>query len=166
MTKWSMLFRVRLQTDHVIHFTLVFSKVSILPKYPYSFLHRFLHNFIHFLYSFMNSFIHFLFTFIHIIHFLFCFIHRFIQIFFSLIYRVSQKKRVMCLLVHKFIASHILFFLHCALLGQARGQCHHQSAHWPNLPMHTEENTGCEKPSICGPINTSPFFFRHPVEYM
>ena len=33
----------------------------------------------------------------------------------------------------------------------------------PNLPMHTEENTGCVKPSICGPINTSPFFLRHPV---
>ena len=86
MTKWSMLFQVRLQIDHVIHFILVFSKVSLLPKYPYSFLHSFLHSFFHFLYSFMNSFIHFLFTFIHIIHFLFCFIYRFIQFFFSLLY--------------------------------------------------------------------------------
>ena len=31
--------------------------------------------------------------------------------------------------------------------------------------MHTEENTGCVKPSICGPINTSPFFFRCPVYF-
>ena len=38
----NMLFQVRLQIDHVIHFTLVFSKVSLLPKY--SFLHSFLTN--------------------------------------------------------------------------------------------------------------------------
>ena len=31
---------------------------------------------------------------------------------------------------------------------------------WPNLPSYTGENTGCVKPWICGPINTSPFFFR------
>ena len=37
-------------------------------------------------------------------------------------------------------------FLQCALVGYAKGQCHHHSAPWPNLPMHTEENTGCVKP--------------------
>ena len=29
--------------------------------------------------------------------------------------------------------------------------------------MHTGEKTGCVKRWICGPINTSPFFLRHPV---
>lgn len=48
----------------------------------------------------------------------------------------------------------ILFFLQCALVGSARGQCHHHTVPWPNLPMHTRENIGCVKPWICGPINT------------
>ena len=43
--------------------------------------------------------------------------------------------------------------------------CDDDTVPWPNLPMHTGENTGCVKPCICRPINTPPFFLRHPVHY-
>ena len=46
----------------------------------------------------------------------------------------------MCLLVHKFKASHILCFLQCALVGSVRGQCDADTVPWPSLPMHTGEN--------------------------
>ena len=52
-----------------------------------------------------------------------------------------------------------IYELLSALVGSARGQCHHHTAPWPNLPMHTGENTGCVKPWICRPIRTHhPFF--------
>ena len=38
-------------------------------------------------------------------------------LFFCNLVQGASKKRVMCLLVHKFIASHILCFLQCALVG-------------------------------------------------
>ena len=68
----------------------------------------------------------------------------------------------MCLLVHKFKASHILCFLQCALVGSARGQCDADTVPWPSLPMHTGKNRTCEALNLWTNKHIT-LFFRHPV---
>merc|ERR1719319_455946 len=129
MAKLSMIFQVRLQNDQS-NFSLVFSTVSLLPKYPHSskqfppqskpfplpfihsfshFLFSFIHSFFHFLLTFIYSFIHFLFWFIHsFIHFLFSVIHCFIHFFFRFLHILLQSFNLFLCFVHMFSHLHLL----------------------------------------------------------